>query len=122
MPDADVNFGSKLFELRSAKRLTQFDIASRAELGRGYYSQLENSKKGPPSPGVLQRIVQALDLSETEARKLLSAAVAERCALACHSTSASAPVAMLVKTLVQSAPRISDAKAARIEAILEEEE
>jgi transcriptional regulator with XRE-family HTH domain len=121
MSDCDENFGSKLFELRCAKHMTQFGIASRARLGRGYYSQLENSKKGPPSPSVLQRIVHALELSDAEAEKLLSAAVADRCVLACNSTWASAPVAMLVKTLVQSAPNISESKAARIEAILEED-
>jgi transcriptional regulator with XRE-family HTH domain len=101
--------------------MTQAAVASRAHLGRGYYSQLENSKKGPPSPAVLQRIVLALGLSDTQARRLLAAAIADRCAAACESTWACESIASLVKTVVGSASRITQAKAARIEAILEED-
>lgn len=121
MPERHVSFGSELFDLRCLKGMTQSGVASRAGLGRGYYSQLENSKKGPPSPAVLQRIVLALDLSDMQARRLLAAAVAERCAAACESTWACEPIALLVKALVHSASRITQAKAARIEAILEED-
>jgi transcriptional regulator with XRE-family HTH domain len=121
MLERSVTFGSELFDLRRAKRMTQSEIALRAGLGRGYYSQLENSKKGPPSPGVLRRIVLALELSDTQARRLLGAAVADRCAAACQSTWACEPIAVLVKTVIHSASRITQAKVARIEAILEEE-
>lgn len=120
MCNRDVNFGSELFALRRLKGVTQADVASRAGLGRGYYSQLENSKKGPPSPKLLHQITGALELNEEQARRLLAVAVADRCAAACESTSASTPVAMLVKSLVQSAFYVTTEKAARIEAILQE--
>ncbi len=121
MNAVETNFGSELFTIRRRKGATQADIAARAGLGRGYYSQLENSKKGPPSPRLLQRIVEALQLEENEARRLLTVAVADRCLVACQSTGASTPVAPLVKSLVQCAPNITHEKAARITAILLEE-
>lgn len=121
MRNRDTNFGSELFALRRLKGATQADVASRANLGRGYYSQLENSKKGPPSPKVLQRIVDALELDDAQGRRLVTLAIADRCVCACESTQASTPIAMLVKSLVQSAPHITSEKAARIEAILLEE-
>ncbi len=121
MRNRDTNFGSELFALRCLKGATQADIATRAGIGRGYYSQLENSKKGPPSARLLQRIVAALEPSDEQARRLFAVAVADRCMSACESTQASTPVAMLVKSLVQSASHITDDKAARIEAILMED-
>ncbi len=121
MCNRDVNFGSELFALRRLKGVTQADVASRAGLGRGYYSQLENSKKGPPSPRLLQQIADALELDAEQAERLLAVAVADRCAAACESTTASTPVAMLVKSLVQAAGHITTEKAARIEAILLED-
>jgi len=121
MRAAETNFGSELFVIRRRKGATQADIAVRAGLGRGYYSQLENSKKGPPSPRLLKRIVEALELEEDEARRLLTVAVADRCMVACQSTGASTPVAPLVKSLVQCASNLTHEKAARIAAILQEE-
>jgi transcriptional regulator with XRE-family HTH domain len=121
MRNRDINFGSELFALRRLKGVTQADIATRAGIGRGYYSQLENSKKGPPSARLLQRIVAALEPSDDQARHLFAVAAADRCMSACESNKASTPVAMLVKSLVQSASRLTDDKAARIEAILLEE-
>ena len=117
----ETNFGSELFVIRTRKGATQAYVALRAGLGRGYYSQLENSKKGPPSPRLLQRIVDALDLDDGEAQRLLSVAIADRCMNACESNRASTSVAPLVKSLVQSASNITLEKAARIEAILREE-
>lgn len=121
MRKRDVNFGSELFELRRQIGATQAEVAARARLGRGYYSQLENSKKGPPSLRLLRQIADALELDEAQARNLAAVAVADRCAAACESTAASTTVAMLVKVLVQVASVITAEQAARIEAILEEE-
>ena len=121
MHASETNFGSTLFVIRTRKGATQAHVALRAGLGRGYYSQLENSRKGPPSPRLLQRIVDALELDDGEARRLLTVAVADRCMSACESVRASTPVATLVRSLVQSASNITLEKAARIEAILREE-
>jgi transcriptional regulator with XRE-family HTH domain len=121
MHACETNFGSELFVIRTRMGATQADVALRAGLGRGYYSQLENSKKGPPSPRLLQRIVDALELDDGEAGRLLSVAVADRCMSVCESIRASTLVAPLVKSLVQSASNITHEKAARIEAILREE-
>lgn len=121
MRHRDTNFGSELFALRRLKGATQANIATRAGIGRGYYSQLENSKKGPPSAKLLKRIVAALDPNEEQARRLFAVVAADRCERACESTQASKHIAMLVKSLVQSASRLTDDKAARIEAILLED-
>lgn len=121
MRHRDTNFGSELFALRRLKGATQADIATRAGIGRGYYSQLENSKKGPPSAKLLQRIVTALDLSDAEADQLFAIAAADRCERTCESSEASTHIAMLVKSLVRSASRLTHVKAVRIEAILLED-
>ena len=120
MHNRDTNFGSELFVMRTHKGVTQAEVALRAGLGRGYYSQLENSKKGPPSPRLLQEIVKALDLNEEQASHLLAVAIADRCVAACQSIQASTPIAALVKSLVQCAPDLNEAKAARIREILQE--
>ncbi|AWL03086.1 helix-turn-helix domain-containing protein [Massilia oculi] len=121
MRAAETNFGSELYALRIRTGVTQADVASRAGLGRGYYSQLENSRKGPPSTLLLCRIVEALELSDAESHRLFAVAVADRCAATCHSSVASTSIAPLVKSLIQSAPRITHEQAARIAAILKEE-
>jgi transcriptional regulator with XRE-family HTH domain len=117
----DVDFGSELFALRRRKGATQAEVAYKAGIGRGYYSELENSKKGPPSVKRLKRIVDALELSDVEAQRLVSVAVADKCATACQSIAVLAHVSLLVKYLVQSATALSGEKAARIEAILQED-
>jgi transcriptional regulator with XRE-family HTH domain len=120
MCTGETNFGKELFLLRTRTGVTQAHVATRAGLGRGYYSQLENSRKGPPSTHLLQAIVEALALDEHQAARLLSVAVADRCMAACTSMPVSTGVAPLVKSLVLSASNITDEKAARIAAILEE--
>ena len=123
MRAAETNFGSELYALRIRTGVTQADVASRAGLGRGYYSQLENSRKGPPSTLLLCRIVEALELSDAESHRLfaVAVAVADRCAATCHSSVASISIAPLVKSLIQSAPRITHEQTVRIAAILKEE-
>lgn len=115
------SFGSHLYALRKGKRVSQAVVADRAGIGRGYYSQLENSKKSPPSGRLLQRIVAALALDEGDAQRLAGLAVAERFKATCDKSAVDPCVAELVRFLVQSSNRLTAEKVVRIEAILSEE-
>ncbi len=48
-----MNIGSKIKELRIQKSLTQEELADRAELSKGFISQLERDLTSPPSPRLL---------------------------------------------------------------------
>ncbi len=45
-----MQIGKKLKELRMAKGLTQEELADRAELSKGFISQLERDRIPPPLP------------------------------------------------------------------------
>ena len=54
-----MNIGAKLKELRIAKGLTQEELADRAELSKGFISQLERDLTSP-SINTLRDILQCL--------------------------------------------------------------
>lgn len=115
------SFGAELYAARIRKGFTQAEVAAKARLGRGYYSQLENSRKGPPSETALIRIVQALGLGESDGKRLVASAIAERCTPAPHVKALSPAVRQLLVCIFDHADRITPATAFRIETILSEE-
>ena len=121
MRSDESSFGAELYAARMRRRLTQAEIAAKAQLGRGYYSQLENSRKGPPSQEALGRIMQALALNEQERKRLTSLAIAERCTPAPHVKGLSPAVRQLLTCIFERADRITPATVTRIETILTEE-
>jgi len=78
LPQSENRFGAELYRLRRAAGATQRDMARLSGLARGYYSQLENSKRPPPPPHTLELIVRALCLSELESHRLHFLAEKER--------------------------------------------
>lgn len=58
-------FGLILRELRQARRLSQEELASQAELHRTYVSQLERGQKSP-SLKTLQQIADALGVKPSD--------------------------------------------------------
>lgn len=72
------SFGSEMFRFRASRGQTQAQIARLAQLNRGYYSQLENSRRAAPPERTLSRIAIALGLSQQETHELFDAAAAER--------------------------------------------
>lgn len=113
-------FGEQLYEYRSERGMTQSEVAARAGLQRGYYSQLENSKKGPPPPNTLARLTLGLRLDREESRNLLLAANLERCNSTNRAKELPRAVASCVQDLIRKANEISNEKIHRIEAILNE--
>jgi transcriptional regulator with XRE-family HTH domain len=64
-PGASVKIGQKLRKLRMADSLTQEELASRADLTKGYISQLENDATSP-SISTLKDILDVLGVSISE--------------------------------------------------------
>ena len=96
-------FGSEIYRLRVARGLTQIATARLCGLTRGYYSQIENSKRFPPPPETLERFVVALHLTPSEAKALRSRAEAERCNQLQLPIEIPAAVAQLIHELTKRA-------------------
>jgi transcriptional regulator with XRE-family HTH domain len=64
-PGDSVNIGEKLRKLRMADSLTQEELASRADLTKGYISQLENDATSP-AISTLKDILDVLGVSISE--------------------------------------------------------
>lgn len=114
------SFGHELYRLRSAIALNQVTVAKRAGLARGYYSQLENSRKGPPPAKTVKRIADALGLAEDAAENLKKIAAAERCAQGHLSAAIPQEIAQVIEQLMLGATVLPTRKIQRIIAILEE--
>src|SRR5262249_22118470 len=55
--------GTRLKSLRHARGLPLTDVADRAQISKGYLSQLESGTGANPTLDVLMRIAQALDVT-----------------------------------------------------------
>ncbi|MGO4382142.1 helix-turn-helix domain-containing protein [Pseudoduganella sp. RAF53_2] len=71
-------FGGELFRLRQIAGLQQSALAKKSGLTRGYYGQLENSKKLPPPSRTVERISDALALTRSQRCRLACLALIER--------------------------------------------
>jgi transcriptional regulator with XRE-family HTH domain len=54
-------FGAKLYDLRTKRRLSQRELARRAGLCVSYVSALENGRRLPPLPAVTTKLLKALE-------------------------------------------------------------
>lgn len=59
-------FGNFLKELRNKKGLTLTELAEKLGMSQPYLSQIENGKKGIPSPGVLGKLADPLGVTYIE--------------------------------------------------------
>lgn len=100
--------------------MTQTSVAVKASLARGYYSQIENSKKIPPPVRTVNRITQALGMDQQQAHRLQSIANAERCAAVQLPMEMPQFVARFIRRVSSSMHLISADKLRRMEAVLEE--
>lgn len=71
-------FGAELCQLRVTAGLKSAELARLSGLTRGYYSQLENSKRPPPPSETVERLCTALNLPVIEVERLQYLAFAER--------------------------------------------
>jgi HTH-type transcriptional regulator, competence development regulator len=56
------SFGSELKRLRDMKNLTIRELAKRAGTSHPYLSQIENGKRNPPKPEMIQKLSKALEV------------------------------------------------------------
>ncbi len=61
-----ISFGNYLREKRKARGFTLIELGEMSGLSQPYLSQIENGKKGIPSPEVLRNLSKALGESHTE--------------------------------------------------------
>jgi SOS-response transcriptional repressor LexA/DNA-binding XRE family transcriptional regulator len=63
-------FGQKLKELRLTKGLKIRELESLSGVSNAYLSQLENGKRGKPSPEIIKKLAPHLDTSYTDLMKM----------------------------------------------------
>lgn len=71
-------FSHFLHALRMQRGIRQIDLAERLGYEQSYLSALEAGTKGPPAKDFLDRLQDVMCLSEEDARRLRSAALASR--------------------------------------------
>lgn len=103
----NISFGSELYRLRVERGLTQITAARLCNLTRGYYSQIENSKRFPPPSDTFDRFVRALRLSQAQAEELRVLAQLERDAQFKLPRELPREVAELVRALIHRAPKLN---------------
>ena len=64
-PDIRRAVGIKLKQAREKKKLTQVEVAAKAEITDSYYARIERGEENP-SMEVLQRIMKALAIKSSE--------------------------------------------------------
>lgn len=111
-------FGSELYQLRVSARLKPADLARRSGLTRGYYSQLENSKRPPPPSQTVERLCVALNLPAMQAERLQCLAYAER--VVALPDAAPAPLAKILCGLAEKAYSSSPVQMKRVYKAIEE--
>lgn len=114
-------FGAELFRLRNLAGQSQTETAYLAGLTRGYYGQIENSRKPPPPPSTLRRIQFALALQEDDFRVLKCAAEVERCLAIGAFKELPTPMARLIRQLLAKIYCLSPEQLKRIATVLDEE-
>ena len=69
------NFGNELKELRTKKRYPLRTLAASIGITPSFLSDIENGRRMPPNSdktgNVIQKIIEVLDLNETEAEHLM---------------------------------------------------
>lgn len=101
------SFGTELYRLRVSQGLTQVAAARLCGLTRGYYSQLENSKRFPPPSRTLERFVKAFRLSSAQAAELKALAETERSARFQLPWGLTGEIAELLRKLLQRARHLN---------------
>lgn len=119
--ESPLRFGCALYNFRNAVGLTQEMVAIRSGLTRGYYSQLENSKRAPPPSSTLQKISTALHLSESQMLALRHFAEIERCVQLGIPKELPADMVLLLKLLVSKAYQLSPQRLRQISELVAEE-
>jgi len=114
-----VSFGQELYRFREISGLKQSEAARKSGLTRGYYGELENSRRPPPPKRTIERIAHALELTVEQQHRLLRLAHIER-EKENISLGKSEILDAVLTDLTFKADRLSTNHIQRIVAILEE--
>lgn len=69
MENINIRFGKHLKELRKQRKLTQEELAYRAELEYKYIQRLEGKKPSSPTLNTIEKLAKAFGLSPAELLK-----------------------------------------------------
>ncbi|MFC7297903.1 helix-turn-helix domain-containing protein [Herminiimonas aquatilis] len=107
--------------MRTNAGFSQIRVARDSSLARGYYGQIENSKKPPPPVSTLRRITAALRLSDVDTQRLIDLAATERGASLVIPDELPKDIVQVLRQIAQKAYRLSPSQLRRIEAAIAEE-
>ncbi|WP_343583413.1 helix-turn-helix transcriptional regulator [Herbaspirillum sp.] len=113
-------FGGELYRLREIAHLRQSVVAKKSGVSRGYYSQLENSRKPPPPRRTVSRIADALALTQPQRCRLECLAAIEREKESSISLCMPEGLEFVFQSLTLKASSLSTHQIRRIFEILEE--
>ena len=112
------NFGATLYDLRQERKLTQAELAQTAKLTSSYYSELENSRRFPPTTVVIERLAIALKLSKLELNDLQAKAKRERSKMVRVSKDMPGELAELIRELSQVGDELTSEQIMQIRAAM----
>jgi len=113
-------FGSKLFELRTRRAISQQKLAAIAGLSKAYVSSIENERKAPPSPRAVRKLSAALALSPAQLRQLERLAECNRMNCTVRVSAQARPdVAALIKLIARQQAMLSPTNIAHMRQQLE---
>ncbi len=116
------NFGATLYDLRQQRKLTQVELAQTAKLTSSYYSELENSRRFPPTTVVIERLAIALKLSKLELNDLQAKAKRARSKMVRVSKDMPGELAELIRDLSQVGDELTSEQIMQIRAAMKKGE
>ena len=113
-------FGARLREIRRGKGLTQAVVARSLGVSVPYLSQLENGRRGQPSPAMVDRICALFGLIWDDAESLKELAGHSRTRVVIETSALGPEATRAANLMAQVLPRIDDEEAGRMARFLAE--
>ncbi|MRX08141.1 helix-turn-helix domain-containing protein [Pseudoduganella sp. FT25W] len=107
-------FGRFIHRVRTARRLSQKQLAFQLGVHPSYVNRIESGLKSPSNHNFLESVVHALQLPADEAAELFSASKASQNAVRLPPSSTERG-RLLVRKLVSSLPQLNDPQLAFLE-------
>jgi transcriptional regulator with XRE-family HTH domain len=111
--------GDRLFELRRSRRLLQKQVAFSSGIDPSYLAGLERGHRNPPKASVLNRILVALDASESERAEVERAATIVKVLRTMQDDDAGIPGARTLARLALALPELSENELEALETLID---